>query len=442
MGESPAVIYRDRAITYGELEERVTRFANALAGLGVGRDDKVAMMLNNCPEFIVTYFACSYLGAVAVPVNIFYKERELEFLLRDSDAVALVATPAFAEFFSRIEDKPPLFRHLIVTGDYPEGSALRRSGGGRLERARGGGGGRGRRGRDTLHLGHHRGAQGDHAHPGQPLLPCRRHHQRAGAELRGPRPDGGAHVPRLRHHRPALLLRGGDQLRAAGPLRRGGGLRGDREAPGDLPAHGGGDVLHALPPPRPGFLRPLLPAHRHLRGLGHARPADARRLRGVRHRHPGGLGADGMLRLRHHPAHEPALQGRERGPGPSRGGGGRDGRSRGAAGLRRHRRTGHPGAPGDEGLLQAAGRDGGSPARGLAAHRGHGLLRRRGLLLHGGPEEGDGQRGRREGLPARGGGAHLHPPGRRRSRGGAAARPQAGRDTGGGGGLEARRFPE
>ena len=121
MGDRPAVIYKDEPISYRELEARVTRFANALADLGVGRDDKVAVMLNNCPEFIVTFFACSYLGAVAVPVNIFYKERELEFLLRDSDAVALVATPTFAEFFSKIEEKPPLFKWLIVNGPYPEG---------------------------------------------------------------------------------------------------------------------------------------------------------------------------------------------------------------------------------------------------------------------------------------------------------------------------------
>ncbi len=120
-GDRPAVIYSGEPVSYRELEARVTRFANALADLGVGRDDKVAIMLNNCPEFIVTYFACSWLGAVAVPVNIFYKERELEFLLRDSDAVALVASPAFAEFFTRIEKKPPLFKWLITTGPCEEG---------------------------------------------------------------------------------------------------------------------------------------------------------------------------------------------------------------------------------------------------------------------------------------------------------------------------------
>jgi long-chain acyl-CoA synthetase len=120
-GDSPAVIYEDEPISYAQLQARVNRFANALSKLGVGRDDKVAIMLNNCPEFIVAFFACSCLGAVAVPVNIFYKERELEFLLRDSDAVALIATPAFAEFFSKIEEKPPLCECLIVNGPCSEG---------------------------------------------------------------------------------------------------------------------------------------------------------------------------------------------------------------------------------------------------------------------------------------------------------------------------------
>ena len=121
IGARTAVIYRDKPVTYGELASRTRRFARALKKLGVKADDKVAVMLKNCPEFIVSYFACAYLGAVAVPVNIFYKERELEYLLRDSDAVALVADPAFAEFYGRIEKKPPLLKWLIVNGPYREG---------------------------------------------------------------------------------------------------------------------------------------------------------------------------------------------------------------------------------------------------------------------------------------------------------------------------------
>jgi long-chain acyl-CoA synthetase len=121
IGAHPAVIYKDRPVTYNELASRSQRFAHALRKLGVKPDDKVAIMLKNCPEFIVAYFACAYLGAVAVPVNIFYKERELEYLLRDSDSVALIVDPAFAEFYSKIENKPPLFNWLIVRGEYREG---------------------------------------------------------------------------------------------------------------------------------------------------------------------------------------------------------------------------------------------------------------------------------------------------------------------------------
>jgi len=121
IGSKPAIIYQDRAITYSELEARINRFARALAELGVKPDDKVAIMLNNCPEFVVSYFACAWLGAVAVPVNIFYKERELEYLLRDSDAVALITNPLFAEFYTKIQNKPPQCKWLIVNGKYNEG---------------------------------------------------------------------------------------------------------------------------------------------------------------------------------------------------------------------------------------------------------------------------------------------------------------------------------
>jgi long-chain acyl-CoA synthetase len=121
IGDRPAIIYKDEPVTYNTIVARAQRFAHALKKLGVGPDDKVAIMLKNCPEFIVSYFACSYLGAVAVPVNIFYKERELEYLLRDSDAVALIADPAFAEFYSKIGSRPPLFKWLITNGPYREG---------------------------------------------------------------------------------------------------------------------------------------------------------------------------------------------------------------------------------------------------------------------------------------------------------------------------------
>jgi len=62
-GRQPGVIYKDEP-SPTELEARVTRFANAWRTWG-GRDDKVAVMLNNCRSYH-HFFACSYLGAVAV----------------------------------------------------------------------------------------------------------------------------------------------------------------------------------------------------------------------------------------------------------------------------------------------------------------------------------------------------------------------------------------
>lgn len=121
IGGQPTIIYKDEPITHAELDNRVNRFAHALMDQGVGREDKVATMLNNCHEFIVSFFACAHLGSVAVPVNIFHKERELDYLLWDSEVVAPVTNPSFAEFYTRIENEPPGFKWLIVNGEYPQG---------------------------------------------------------------------------------------------------------------------------------------------------------------------------------------------------------------------------------------------------------------------------------------------------------------------------------
>ena len=63
---------------------------NALLALGVTPGAHVAVMLPNVPAYAITWLALARLGAVMVPVNMQYKSRELEYVLRDSDATFLV----------------------------------------------------------------------------------------------------------------------------------------------------------------------------------------------------------------------------------------------------------------------------------------------------------------------------------------------------------------
>ncbi len=89
--DKPAAKDLRRSLTFRELDERASRLANALAGLGVGKGDRVAVLAFNCLEWIEIYAACARSGAVAVPVNFRLAAPEVQYILEDCGAVAILA---------------------------------------------------------------------------------------------------------------------------------------------------------------------------------------------------------------------------------------------------------------------------------------------------------------------------------------------------------------
>ncbi|WP_260618362.1 AMP-binding protein [Streptomyces sp. WAC07149] len=85
-----ALAYFDGRITYAEADALSDSLAGYLAGRGVGRGDRVAVMLQNTPHFVLAVLGAWKAGAVVVPVNPMYKAGEAGHVLRDSGAVALV----------------------------------------------------------------------------------------------------------------------------------------------------------------------------------------------------------------------------------------------------------------------------------------------------------------------------------------------------------------
>lgn len=89
-----AIIFRDEETTYGQLAESVNRTAAGLASLGVGRGSRVALLMGNCPQFPIVYYAAAALGAVCVPANPLLKPAELVHIWGDSEAVVAVVAPS------------------------------------------------------------------------------------------------------------------------------------------------------------------------------------------------------------------------------------------------------------------------------------------------------------------------------------------------------------
>lgn len=82
--DRPAVAFRDARLTYAEIKAQVDRLATALAGLGIGKGDRVGIMLPNCPQYLISFFAIVRLGAIVANVNPLYTPREVEMVARDS----------------------------------------------------------------------------------------------------------------------------------------------------------------------------------------------------------------------------------------------------------------------------------------------------------------------------------------------------------------------
>ncbi len=114
-----AIMFEGTTWTYGDLNARANRLANALKANGVTRGDRVVLYLPNCPEFALCYLAVIKVGAVAVSVNALYKSEELKYILNDSGAVAIFTPSDLVPNIPRAEC--PALKHVIVVsgdGDY------------------------------------------------------------------------------------------------------------------------------------------------------------------------------------------------------------------------------------------------------------------------------------------------------------------------------------
>jgi long-chain acyl-CoA synthetase len=112
--DAPAVLFKGRAISHGELERASDAFAAALAGLGVAKGDRVAVLLPNCPQFLICELGAWKAGAILVPLNPIYTEQELEGALARTGAETIVVlTP----FYGRVKAAQPrtALRRVIAT---------------------------------------------------------------------------------------------------------------------------------------------------------------------------------------------------------------------------------------------------------------------------------------------------------------------------------------
>jgi len=97
-GRGDKVALRDAAgeVTYAELAENVNRAGNALVGLGIGRGERVLMMVKDCAAFFNAFWGAIKAGIIPVPINTLLRAKDYQYMIDDSGCAGLVYSPEFA----------------------------------------------------------------------------------------------------------------------------------------------------------------------------------------------------------------------------------------------------------------------------------------------------------------------------------------------------------
>jgi long-chain acyl-CoA synthetase len=121
--DRPATAFLEAQLTFGEIKTQVDKLATALSKLGITKGDRVGIMLPNCPQYLISFFAIARLGAIVANVNPIYTPREVEMVARDSGMRAIITLDALAGIVLSIKTQTQI-EQVIATSlqEYSAGS--------------------------------------------------------------------------------------------------------------------------------------------------------------------------------------------------------------------------------------------------------------------------------------------------------------------------------
>ncbi|WP_036507976.1 AMP-binding protein, partial [Nocardioides sp. URHA0020] len=119
-----AVDGSERTLSFGDVADASAAYAQALRERGVGPGDRVAVMIDNRPEFALTWLALARLGAAIVPLNVGYRSVDAQHLVDDAEVRLAVTTAAYATVLTDLERAPlvVLVDDLVPAGSFEQGA--------------------------------------------------------------------------------------------------------------------------------------------------------------------------------------------------------------------------------------------------------------------------------------------------------------------------------
>ncbi|RST57861.1 AMP-dependent synthetase [Siminovitchia terrae] len=107
--------YYGNKITWAMLNDYTNRLAQFLKENHIKKGDRVALYMQNCPQYIIGYFGIQKIGAIVVPLNPMYKEAELDYFINEVDIKAVISTVDLYPRVYAIKDKTPTVEFIITT---------------------------------------------------------------------------------------------------------------------------------------------------------------------------------------------------------------------------------------------------------------------------------------------------------------------------------------
>jgi crotonobetaine/carnitine-CoA ligase len=114
------LLFEDReenlaTLTYYEFEDKVKRLGNGFINLGVKKGDCVTLHLPNNLNFMITWFALAYIGAVMVPTNVLSTGEEMAYVLDHSESVMLITEEEYLDKFEHSRTQLPKLQHILLS---------------------------------------------------------------------------------------------------------------------------------------------------------------------------------------------------------------------------------------------------------------------------------------------------------------------------------------
>src|SRR6195256_4109133 len=116
-GGRTAILFGDDSITYAQVAERSNRLANGLGHIGLRREDRVMLLLNDTPAFVYSFFGAQKMGAVPIPTNTLLKSQDYQYMLNDSRARVVIVSEGLLPQLSAIPRHDlPYLEEVVVDG--------------------------------------------------------------------------------------------------------------------------------------------------------------------------------------------------------------------------------------------------------------------------------------------------------------------------------------